>query len=588
MPFVPPFTRCFRYLSLASVGLSSPLFVGASAGCGSDEFEPQDDDTASPADDGDPGFLPRDIHLYCVDASPLELPLGETREVEVLVENTSDRVLMPLRPTLDGSGRFELLDEGGCEGAVLSPGETCTSGIRFDGAETGEARTTFGVQVNGEDFQCELSATVVAGIEVASQCPGAHLVSTTGEIDCGNRCSADVSGPIELEVEAPEGLEFEGWSGDCIGTSCTLEPGGSAEAAFSGWWTTDPQPVPEPNGSRTVGLRIAIDAAGRRHVVTSSRSESGDDYGDITLWHRTYAPGEPDDAVLTKVSDDTVDVFRADELTFSVDASGRAHLVYARVGGWRYVSRTPDGAWLSPADLPAPTRVRAVAMGPEGSVHVVNRADEGHFHRRMSPAGLWEEPTLLADDTVDWWDFVADVDVSGRLHVAFQSYAMGEVGYLSRSKDGAWTDVEWTDGAPSLISTVNTVLADAKGEVHVVFSGAVGGTQGAVHVARQSTGGWTAPELIGWTSAPMLVERGDGRVLYVYNDPGVTDVSSLVLRGHDGEWGNPVDFLWQGPKGFAVDEKGSLISAVLDGENPYDGDRSLHETSVEWCGELFE
>jgi Tol biopolymer transport system component len=261
----------------------------------------------------------------------------------------------------------------------------------------------------------------------------------------------------------------------------------------------------------------------------------------------------------------------------AIDASNNLHLVYVRNLDIFYARRTSSGMWLTPTLIASGGSQASLAVGTDGTVHVVWKIGSIYsqselYYTYLPPGGTWSEPIVIT-----WgyrWGYSPElaIDSKGGLHLVYHGlYALPYdwlemVYYQYRPPNGNWQLPE------SLIPTnFNTprisIGPDDKVQVVVDDSGGSYGGWG-YYCTRSNAGVWTCnPTSVVSTNSCMTVDHSgtmhwltrnllDNKTYYLSKPAGSSIRISEV----------PVTF--DQNCNLATDNTGRLYAAIMQAGRP--------------------
>jgi hypothetical protein len=180
-------------------------------------------------------------------------------------------------------------------------------------------------------------------------------------------------------------------------------------------------------------------------------------------------------------------------------------------GGFHLAEWTPGASWTVSAPFGAHTPILStiatpIAVGPDGTVHVVFTAWGGAIHHASrAPGGTWQDEVIATSERA-----AIAIDAAGTLHVAM--HYLGGLAVASRPPGGAWSFDPAPDTEDSGWSPAIAVTPD--GDVHVAhtYYRFDGSDDAWMYVSSRVDGVWTTEVLDLLVSDPSIAVGPGGEV----------------------------------------------------------------------------
>jgi len=241
-----------------------------------------------------------------------------------------------------------------------------------------------------------------------------------------------------------------------------------------------------PNSSRAGrGISLAVDSQDRPHVTFYDQWNTGA----VTFFHGVRGAGSW-----------TLSSADADQDT--AVAIGAGDVVHAVTTGLRYV--TDLGGAFAATDLVEGYQP-AIAVAPDGSIHVLFATTEGVRHATKTPSGWSIESVEDFATTVNHPGVQAVFDTSGGLHAVYRA-GNEDLGY-ARKIGGVWSRELITTGA---LVGPRSLIVLPDGRIGTVYIEWLPGQGNTLMLAFRGTGGWHVTDTVacGCYDAA-LVQRGE-------------------------------------------------------------------------------
>ena len=380
-------------------------------------------------------------------------------------------------------------------------------------------------------------------------------------------------------------LKNESLTGPVTGKAHPLFEGVTSVLTAEGDTGCQPLKVSAPaqlvSSSGTPAVAVARDGEGKVVVVGDSYFATDEYMADKDYQNAQFVENifdwvsSPDTLTEPEILSGTWTASGTHRARMAVDHNGMLHLVWHDPSsGYNevyYRNKSSNGVWseitkvtnVSGAEFPGEAVNPDIAVGPDGSVHVVwnsNLFEDGHyeaFYRSRSPDGVWtppldEEPLSLSPDAQGANPSVA-VGADGTVHVAYGEYdPVDHIYYRYKPPGGEWSeavDVSQIDPGNSR----NAFLSAAEdGTLHIIWYDVDNGE--VLYRSRSPDGEW-APALdqdavnvshnAGTSPADPLFDTevdADGtlHVLWHDNDGGNVEIR-YRSRSSDGTWSPSLD-----------------------------------------------
>jgi hypothetical protein len=233
------------------------------------------------------------------------------------------------------------------------------------------------------------------------------------------------------------------------------------------------------------GISLAVDSQNRPHVTFFDQWNTGA----VTFFHGIRAAGS-----WTFTSPD------ADQDTaIAIDAEDTVHAV---TSGLRYV--TNAGGTFVASDL-AGGYQPAIAVAPDGSIHVVFSTTDGVRHATKSASGWTIESVEDFATNVNHPGVQAAFDANGVLHAVYRA-GNGDLTY-ARNAGAGWT---YQPIATASLTPPKSLLVLPDGTIGTVFIEWLEGQGNTLMLAFRGTTGWRITDSIACGCADAaLVQRGE-------------------------------------------------------------------------------
>ncbi len=209
----------------------------------------------------------------------------------------------------------------------------------------------------------------------------------------------------------------------------------------------------------------------------------------------------------------------------AVDDSGKIHLVFSfntgterGVGesGLRYTIGVPGASWTTEEVYDAggsAVYADAIAIDPDGNIHVLFRVGEVAYHAWKAPGGIWETEVFVEENSGPIGGMAFDSE--GGMHIVHSGYQTGTLlfdnlrPFYSYKSPGAssfvTTQIEYGGGwADVNYGAMGSIAVDATGKAHMTF-----GRQGNILVLTLAKLYYATAEPAGGTVNPAVEIAGD-------------------------------------------------------------------------------
>lgn len=182
-----------------------------------------------------------------------------------------------------------------------------------------------------------------------------------------------------------------------------------------------------------------------------------------------------------------------------VDADGVAHLAILYTSGWElhYGRRRADGSWtVTTLDVESPQRFPAIALDPDGALHLAYAAD-GQLHHAPAFTEAWA-PTVVGPV---WSAAKAslEIDASGGVHVTRHAASpmFPAVTHDYLEPGGEWVSTR-LDPDDEAVFFLGDLALDPAGDAHAFYTRMEPGVGvPTLHYGHRPAGGeWTTEELV--------------------------------------------------------------------------------------------
>lgn len=247
-----------------------------------------------------------------------------------------------------------------------------------------------------------------------------------------------------------------------------------------------------------------------------------------------------------------------------VGVDGALHVVWEdqAPGNWEvfYASKEAGADWTPPTNVsnsPGGSFRPAVAVGPDGSVHVVWHDDTpGNYeilYATKAPGGKWSAPINISNSSgSSYWPSMA-VGADGSVHVAWHDDTSDnwEILSASRGPDGLWspaTDISGSEGT----SFIPKLFVESDGLIDAVWQDNTSRNWDIFSASRPPGGPWSAPLNISRSdgdSAPFAAaQSADSSLRVVWRESAPSGPRLLsASKSPGGPWSAPEDV--SGPVG---------------------------------------
>jgi hypothetical protein len=210
--------------------------------------------------------------------------------------------------------------------------------------------------------------------------------------------------------------------------------------------------------------------------------------------------------------------------SLAVDTHGGVHILFDCHTGMGcpsnsifYLERLATGVWQPALAVAEQTPYRALATGPDGSVHIIwQRYGQGQFYRARGADGQWSDPEKAGGEGYTIHMPSMAIDPNGGIHISFTEPALGY--YLSRVPGGMWTATP----LPKAYGSAD-LFVDRLGNVYLVGRSHILAEMGTYYRYKTTASAWSEPVLIttAWSESdqPSITVDQQDRVHVIYIEP---------------------------------------------------------------------
>lgn len=154
------------------------------------------------------------------------------------------------------------------------------------------------------------------------------------------------------------------------------------------------------------------------------------------------------------------------------DSKGGFHIVWSAEGGFRYQHRSSNGEWSNLEVIAAMVaRLPHIAQDSKGDLHAVWRSylpsgERSAFYSHRSTGGRWSEPVEIAQAPT--WTTRLAVGVDGTVHMLY-GY-IKSIWYRGKAPDGAWsTPIKVIESDNAIFISAVAIEVDEQGVAHLAY-----------------------------------------------------------------------------------------------------------------------
>jgi hypothetical protein len=199
--------------------------------------------------------------------------------------------------------------------------------------------------------------------------------------------------------------------------------------------------------------------------------------------------------------------------SLAVDTHGGAHILFDCHTGMGcpsdsifYLERPASGVWQPPVAVAEQTPYRALATGPDGSVHILwQRQSQGLFYRARGANGQWSDPEKAGGEGYTIHVQSMAIDPKGGIHILFTEPAQGY--YLSRVPGGTWIATPLPKGYGSA-----HLVVDQQGNLYMIGMSETLGESGTFYRYKKLSSDWSEPYFVSNQGTLPAIAVGQRRV----------------------------------------------------------------------------
>jgi hypothetical protein len=199
--------------------------------------------------------------------------------------------------------------------------------------------------------------------------------------------------------------------------------------------------------------------------------------------------------------------------SLAVDSHGGVHILFDCHTGMGcpsnsifYLERLATGVWQPALAVAEQTPYRALAIGPDGSVHIIwQRHSQGQFYRARGADGQWSDPEKAGGEGYTIHVQSMAIDPKGGIHISFTEPAQGY--YLSRVPGGTWTATP----LPKAYGSAHLVV-DQQGNLYMIGMSETLGESGTFYRYKMLSSDWSEPYFVSNQGSLPAIAVGHRRV----------------------------------------------------------------------------